>query len=122
MAARAARPFDGIADLAERAALDRRDLEALAAADASPASRASASGGMAGDGRGAAAAFAAGGTVAEEGIPLLRAPREGQDIVADYGSTGPDVAPPSVGAVAREAATRGVLPTQGLWEQPNGKR
>ena len=27
-------------------------------------------------------------TVPAEGIPLLRAPREGQDIVADYGSTG----------------------------------
>src|SRR5882757_5129640 len=34
LAARAVRPFDGIADLAERGALDRRDLEALAAADA----------------------------------------------------------------------------------------
>ena len=34
LAARAARAFDSIADLAERAALDRRDLEALAAADA----------------------------------------------------------------------------------------
>src|SRR6202047_4605544 len=34
LAMRALRAFDGIADMAERAALDRRDLEALAAADA----------------------------------------------------------------------------------------
>src|SRR6202521_3984748 len=34
LGARALRAFDGIADMAERAALDRRDLEALAAADA----------------------------------------------------------------------------------------
>src|ERR1700689_2273620 len=34
LAARASRAFDGIVDMAERAAVDRRDLEALAAADA----------------------------------------------------------------------------------------
>ena len=62
LAARAARPFADVADLAERAALDRRDLEALAAADAlAGLARASPPRRMAGERRGAGAAAAAGG-------------------------------------------------------------
>ena len=65
--------------------------------------RPSASRRMAGErGRACAAAACLQSTAAAEGIPLLRAPREGQDIVADYGSTGSDPAPPSGGAAARE--------------------
>src|SRR6202162_6626507 len=78
-----------VAELAERAGLDRRDLEALASADALA--------GLAGhrhravwqvSGVERACPLLPAATAQEEGIPLLRAPREGQDIVADYGSTG----------------------------------
>ncbi len=61
LAARMQCAFGSIADMAERAALDRRDLEALAAADAlATLERAPASRGVAGHGRGTRAALAAG--------------------------------------------------------------
>jgi error-prone DNA polymerase len=89
VAARAERAFAGVADLAERAALDRRDLEALAAADALAS--------LVGhrhravwqvSGVEPALPLLPADTGVPEGIPLLRAPREGHDIVADYGSVG----------------------------------
>jgi error-prone DNA polymerase len=61
-------------------------------------------------------------TVLEEGIPLLRAPREGQDIVADYGSTGLTLRRHPLCLLREKLQRRGVLPTQDLWEQPNGKQ
>jgi error-prone DNA polymerase len=82
--ARRARPFTDVADLAHRAALDRRDLTRLADADALAA--------LAGHRHGAVWDVAgvlrlppllAGGTFAEAD-PDLPAPTEGQDIVADY--------------------------------------
>jgi DNA polymerase III alpha subunit len=91
-AARAAQPFAGVQDLAARAALDRSDLEALAAASA----LASLSGNrhlafweVAGTERPlplTPASTRAGEL--EEGRPLLRAPTEGQSITADYASLG----------------------------------
>jgi error-prone DNA polymerase len=122
VAARAVRGFDGIADLAERGGLDRRDLEALAAADALA--------GLAGHRHRAvwqvtgverALPLLPAATVGEEGIPLLRAPREGQDIVADYGSTGLTLRRHPLCLLRERLRRRGVLPTQELWEQPNGK-
>ena len=122
LAARALRPFAGAADLAERASLDRRDLEALAAADA-----------LAGiSGHRHRAVWQVTGierplpllpaaTASEEGIPMLRAPREGQDIVADYGSTGLTLRRHPVALVRERLDKRGVLATQRLWEQPNGR-
>ncbi len=89
IAARTVRPFADIADLAERAALDRRDLEALAASDALA--------GIVGhryrafwqvSGVERALPLLGADTAVPEGVPLLRAPREGHDIVADYGSLG----------------------------------
>src|ERR1700688_3055031 len=89
LAARAVGAFVNIADLAERAVLDRRDLEALAAADALAA--------LAGhrhravwqvSGVERALPLLPAATGPQEGMPLLRAPREGQEIVADYFSTG----------------------------------
>ena len=83
-AARHARPFDSVADLAHRSALERRDLARLADADALAA--------LAGHRHGAVWDVAgvdrlppllAGSTFAE-GDPDLPAPTEGQDIVADY--------------------------------------
>ena len=122
-AARASRAFDSIADLAERAKLDRRDLEALAAADALA--------GLAGhrhravwqvSGVERALPLLPAATVLEEGIPLLRAPREGQNIVADYGSTGLTLRRHPLCLLREKLRRRGVLPTQELWERPNGAK
>lgn len=122
LAARAGRPFDGIADLAERGELQRRDLEALAAADALA--------GLAGHrhravwqvtGVECALPLLPAATAMEEGIPLLRAPREGQDIVADYGSTGLTLRRHPLALLRGRLARRGVLPTRDLWERPNGQ-
>jgi DNA-directed DNA polymerase III PolC len=122
LAARALRAFDTIADLAERGELDRRDLTALAAADALA--------GLAGhrhravwqvSGVERALPLLPAATVQGEGIPLLRAPREGQDIVADYGSTGLTLRRHPLSLLREKLQRRGVLPTRDLWEQPNGK-
>jgi error-prone DNA polymerase len=123
LAARATRGFDTIADLAGRTELDRRDLEALAAADALA--------GVTGhrhravwqvSGVERALPLLPAATVPEEGIPLLRAPREGQDIVADYGSTGLTLRRHPLCLLREKLRRRGVLPTQDLWGQPNGKQ
>jgi error-prone DNA polymerase len=111
--ARRQRPFVSVQDLAERAALDRRDLEALAAAGAFAElsgnrhlafwevagterlpSLAPAGGSLAG--RSVAARSPARGVLElgartghdAEGQPLLPAPTEGERIVADYASVG----------------------------------
>jgi error-prone DNA polymerase len=122
LAARAARNFGGIADLAERAALDRRDLEALAAADALTkltGHRHRAVWQVTGVERALPLLPAA--TAIDEGIPLLRAPREGQDIVADYGSVGLTLRRHPLALLRDKLQRRGVMPTRELWEQPNGK-
>ena len=122
-AARVARAFSSIADLAERAELDRRDLEALAAADALSClagHRHRAVWQVTGVER-ALPLFPA-ATSQEEGIPLLRAPREGQDIVADYGSTGLTLRRHPLSLLREKLRRRGVLPTADLWEQANGRQ
>ncbi|HEY2677722.1 MAG TPA: error-prone DNA polymerase [Steroidobacteraceae bacterium] len=122
LAARATSAFAGIADLAERAALDRRDLEALAAADALArltGHRHRAVWQVTGVERALPLLPAA--TAVDEGIPLLRAPREGQDIVADYGSTGLTLRRHPLALLREKLQKRGIVPTQQLWEQPNGK-
>jgi DNA-directed DNA polymerase III PolC len=122
LAARAVRPFDSIADMAERAALDRRDLEALAAADALAklsGHRHRAVWQVTGVERALPLLPAA--TAIDEGIPLLRAPREGQDIVADYGSLGLTLRRHPLALLRAKLARRGIVPTQELWERPNGK-
>ncbi len=121
-AARAVRPFDSIADMAERAALDRRDLEALAAADALmklSGHRHRAVWQVTGVER--ALPLLPTATVVDEGIPLLRAPREGQDIVADYGSLGLTLRRHPLALLRDQLQRRGIVPTQELWERPNGK-
>ncbi|HEY2464188.1 MAG TPA: error-prone DNA polymerase [Steroidobacteraceae bacterium] len=122
LAARAVRPFGNIADLAERAALDRRDLEALAAADALAhlsGHRHRAVWQVTGVERALPLLPAA--TAIDEGIPLLRAPREGQDIVADYASLGLTLRRHPLALLREKLQRRGVVPTQELWEWPNGK-
>jgi len=122
LAARAVRAFVHAADLAERAGLDRRDLEALAAADALA--------GLAGhrhravwqvSGVERALPLLPADTVATEGVPLLRAPREGQDIVADYGSVGLTLRRHPLALLRDALQKRGVIPNQELWEQPDGR-
>src|SRR3984957_11919970 len=123
LAARAARAFDGVADLAGRGELDRRGLEALPAADALAS--------LAGHRHRAvwqvtgverALPLLPAATAQAEGIPMLRAPREGQDIVADYGCRGPPLGRHPLCLLRDKLQRRGVVPTQELWEQPKGKR
>jgi error-prone DNA polymerase len=121
LAARAVRPFANVADLAERAALDRRDLEALATADALA--------GLAGhrhraawrvSGIERALPLLPADTAIDEGIPLLRAPREGQEIIADYGSLGLTLRRHPLALLREKLAKRGIVPAQELWEKPDG--
>jgi len=80
--------FESVQDLAERARLDRGDLSALAAADTLAS--------LAGHrhrARWDVAGVEPTTPLIErvripEGVPLLRAPREGEDIVADYANLG----------------------------------
>ena len=86
--ARAAGPFTDVTDLAVRACLDRRDLEALAAAGALASlggHRHRAYWEVAGYQPALPTAPALSQDLA---LPLLRRPSEGQDIVADYRSLG----------------------------------
>jgi DNA polymerase-3 subunit alpha len=120
--ARAARPFVHVADLAERAALDRRDLEALAAADALASlvgHRHRAVWQVSGVER--PLPLLPADTVVDEGVPLLRAPAEGQDIVADYRSTGLTLRRHPLALLRESLAKRRVMPNQELWEQPTGR-
>jgi error-prone DNA polymerase len=121
VAARRERAFAGIDDLAERAVLDRRDLEALAAADALArlsGHRHRAVWQVSGVERPLPLLPAA--TVVPEGIPLLRAPREGQDIVADYGSTGLTLRRHPLALLRAGLTRRGIVTTELLWDLPNG--
>ena len=123
IAARAVRSFADIADLAERAALDRRDLEALAASDALA--------GIAGNryrafwqvsGVERALPLLGADTAVPEGIPLLRAPREGHDIVADYGSLGLSLRRHPLALLRKRLEARGIVTTAALWDLPTGRR
>ena len=122
LGARARRAFADIADLAERAALDRRDLEALAASAALA--------GLAGhrhravwqvSGVERALPLLPAETAVPEGIPLLRAPREGHDIVADYGSMGLSLRRHPLALLRDKLRKRGVITTQELWDLPSGQ-
>ncbi len=118
--ARAQRPFRDVQDLAARAALDRRDLEALASADA-----------LAGLAEHRHLAFweVAGSEPplptaprgVSEGIPLLAAPTEGQDIVADYRSTGLTLRRHPLALLRERLAREGLLPLRELTELATGR-
>jgi error-prone DNA polymerase len=120
LAARSRGAFVHAADLAERAILDRRDLQALAAADALAA--------LAGhrhramwqvSGVESALPLLPAVTVPQEGIPLLRAPREGQDIIADYAATGLTLRRHPLALLRERLAMRGIRMLQDLWELPD---
>ncbi len=92
MAARAVKPFQSVQDLAERAKLERSDLEALAAAGALVSlsgNRHLAFWEVAGTERPLPLAPRSSRTAnEEEGRPLLTTPTDWQTVVADYSSTG----------------------------------
>jgi DNA-directed DNA polymerase III PolC len=122
LAARAERAFAGVADLAERATLERRDLEALAAADALA--------GLVGhrhravwqvSGVEPALPLLPADTGVPEGIPLLRAPREGHEIVADYGSVGLSLRRHPLALLRDKLTQRGVITTAELWDLRPGR-
>jgi error-prone DNA polymerase len=61
-------------------------------------------------------------TQGPEGIPLLRAPREGHDIVADYASLGLTLRRHPLALLRDRLEKRGIIDTQALWDLPNGRR
>ncbi len=88
VAARASRPFGSVDDLAQRAALERRDLKCLAGAGALAVlagHRRHAHWAAAGVERGPGLLAGARST---EAVPRLAPPSEGENIVADYASLG----------------------------------
>jgi error-prone DNA polymerase len=120
VAARDEGAFAGVQDLAERARLDRRELGCLAAAGALE--------GLAGHRH--RAAWNVAGVEAPlpllprpriaEGIPLLRAPREGEDIVADYAHTGLTLRRHPLALLRARLEARGVTTAASLREMRHG--
>jgi error-prone DNA polymerase len=116
VAARSQGAFVSAPQLAERAQLDRKDLEALAASDALAS--------LAGH-RHRAVWQVSGverpmpllpsSTVPEEGVALLRAPREGQNIVADYQSLGLSLRRHPLELLRERLRQRGNLRAADLW-------
>ncbi|WP_446811811.1 error-prone DNA polymerase [Methylomonas sp. 2BW1-5-20] len=112
--------FANVTDLAARAGLDRQDLEHLAAADALKT--------LAGNRH--RAFWAAGGAetatpvfgVAEitEATPLLKAPKPGQEVLADYASTRLSLREHPLGLLRERLRRRGVTTAASLWQRRNG--
>jgi len=111
--ARAVRAFASIQDMAQRGALDRGDLEALAAAGALAAlsgNRHLAFWEVAGTEKALplAPSGARGGKV-EEGQPLLKAPTEAESIVADYVAVGLTLGRHPLALLREQLHRRGML-------------
>jgi error-prone DNA polymerase len=60
-------------------------------------------------------------TAVPEGIPLLRAPHEGHDIVADYRNLGLTLRRHPLALLRDKLSARRVTTTQALWDLPNGR-
>jgi error-prone DNA polymerase len=114
------RTFESVQRMAEQARLDRRQMGCLAAAGALAA--------LGGHRHRAAwqvAGFEAPVPVLPEvriaeGIPLLRAPREGEDIVADYAHTGLTLRRHPVELLRPQLDARGMLDSRRLRETASG--
>jgi error-prone DNA polymerase len=112
--------FGGVAELARRAALSRRDLAALA--------RAGALAGVAGHRHRAAwdalgvepALPLAPAREGPAGLPLLRAPTEGEDLVADYRALGLTLARHPVALLRPRLESCGWATAAALAELPDG--
>ncbi|WP_176049619.1 error-prone DNA polymerase [Burkholderia sp. BCC1644] len=120
--ARAAGPFDNVDTLARRAQLERRDLEALAAANALAA--------LAGHRRDAlwqavAAAperdLLATAPIDEEEKPALGAPSEADDILADYHTTGLTLNRHPVALLRPALRARRLSSAAELHDRPDGR-
>ncbi len=126
IAARTTRAFASVADLAARAALDRGDLEALAAAGALAAlsgNRHLAFWEVAGTERPlplAPASLHPGSS--GEGRPLLSAPTEGQGIAADYASLGLTLGRHPLALLRAWLDAAALLPASELGRAANGAR
>ncbi|AEG01730.1 error-prone DNA polymerase [Methylomonas methanica] len=119
-AARAQRAFESIADLSERAKLDKRDLEALAAADGLKAM-----GGNRHQTFWAAAGIEApvplfGVPRIAEALPLLKTPSPVQDTLADYASTGLTLRDHPLALLRQRLQGRGFITAKALWQRRNG--
>ncbi len=116
----AARPFASVADLARRAALNRRDLNRLATAGALR--------GLAGHRRRAhwLASGAEGrpalGVPLPENVPALEPPSEGEDIVADYSGLGFTLGRHPLALLRPALARRRLASAEELRTLPHGRR
>jgi error-prone DNA polymerase len=119
--ARAIRPFADVADLARRAQLDRGDLQVLAAGNAL--------GPLAGHRR-QALWQAAGGvpdkdllrpTTPVEEVPVLAAPKEGEEIVGDYRAQGLTLGRHPLALLRERLLARRFLPADVLHDFQNGQ-
>ena len=121
VAARSARPFASVADLARRAKLDKRDLEALADAGALAALT----------GHRHAAVWDVAGverlpaliedSTFDEPSPDLPAPTEGEDITADYRRLGLTLGRHPLALLRERLAARRLVTAADLREMPHGR-
>lgn len=122
VAARPPQGFESVQAMAELAALDRADLDALAAAGAL--------GGLAGHRH--RAAWQVGGVERPlpllpsiripEGVPMLRAPGEGEDIVADYRAMGLTLGRHPLALLRPRLESAGWRTATDLWNCESGER
>ena len=112
-------PFSSVQDLSQRARLNRKDLESLAAAGALSS--------LAGNRHHSVWQVAG---VEEptplfesfefnEGVPLLRPPTEGSTIVADYQNVGLSLQRHPLELLRDRLNEQGIITAQELWERPN---
>ena len=121
VAARSEHAFTDVADLAQRAALDRRDLACLADAGALAA--------LAGHRHGAVWEVAGverlppllAGSRFDEAAPELPAPTEGEDIVADYRTVGLTLRRHPLALLRDRLARRRLLTSAEIGEAPHGR-
>lgn len=121
VAARAAAPFASVQDLGVRAALERRDLEALADAGALrelSGNRHLTFWEVAGSERELPLAPV---PLAPEGTPLLAPPTEGQNIAADYRSSGLTLGRHPLSLLRAELAAQHVVTAAALRDLPHGR-
>ena len=121
VATRAERPFANVADLAHRAKLDRRDLEALADAGALAAlagHRHDAVWNVAGVER--LPGLIAGSEFHEE-TPVLPSPTEGEDVTADYRRLGLTLGRHPVALLRRQLAAKRLLTSEAIRALPHGR-
>jgi error-prone DNA polymerase len=120
-AAREVRPFADVQDLARRATLNRRDLANLAAAGALHA--------LAGHRRNAHWLVAGTGALpglfehapVQESLPLFEAPREAEEIVADYRSLGLTLGRHPLALLRKRLARMRLATASELRAMPNGR-